>query len=206
MREPIIVVTGGIATGKSTVAGILAGRGGALIDCDAIGHEALESDEVKRGVLRRFGRRVMTPSGRVSRVKLGRVVFSDGLELERLNGVIRPVLKRMILEEVAGRRKEARYIVLDAVLFFQYTFRFKVDLVIRTDAPREIRVGRLVKRDGMTRREALERVERQEYLERDWRRADLTVRTDIPMPRLKARVSRIRDRFLESRGLLRGNK
>ncbi len=206
MRSPIVVVTGGIATGKSTVARIFSERGGALIDCDAIGHEALDSDDVKRDVVRRFGRRVLTPSGRVSRVKLGRLVFSDDRLLERLNRIIRPALQGMIRDEVAERRKNARYIVLDAVLFFQYTFRFKVDLVIRTDAPRGVRVGRLVRRDKMARTEALDRVERQEHLERDWRRADMTVRTDVPMPRLRRRVAGIRDRFLESHGLLRGEE
>lgn len=206
MRTPVIVVTGGIATGKTTVARIVAERGGAVIDCDEIGHAALESDEVKAEVVDRFGSGVLTRAGRVSRTRLGRIVFSNGSGLEDLNGIIRPVLARMIGEEVAVRRRSASYIVLDAVLYFQYTFRFKVDLVIRTAASRETRVERLEKRDGMTRREALERINGQEYLEKGWRMADVTVRTDIPMSSLRERVSRVRDRLLASRGLLRGNE
>jgi dephospho-CoA kinase len=206
MRTPIIVVTGGIATGKSTVARMLADRRGTVIDCDAIGHAALESNEVKRDIERFFGPGALTPAGRVSRAKLGRIVFCDGRMLERLNGVIRPVLKKMIEDEVSARRGSAGYIVLDAVLYFQYKFRFKVDLVIRTVASREARIGRLVTRDGMTRMEALERIERQEHLERGWRTADVTVRTGISLPKLRERVSRIRDRFLASHGLLRGKQ
>jgi len=202
MRTPVIVVTGGIATGKTTVARMIAGREGRVIDCDVIGHAALESDEVKSGIERIFGRRVITPAGRVSRVKLGRVVFSDGRSLEVLDGVIRPVLKDMIRDEVFALRRTARYIVLDAVLFFQYKFRFKVDFVIRTVASKETRVKRLMARDGMTRKEALERIERQEHLEKGWRRADMTVQTDLPVIRLNERVSRIRDRLLASRRLL----
>jgi len=205
MRTPIIVVTGGIATGKTTVAVMCAERGGTLIDCDAMGHAALDSDEVRRGIVDRFGPAVLTRAGRVSRAKLGRAVFSDGRMLETLNAVIRPVLERMIQGEVSARRKDSEYIVLDAVLFFQYTFRFKADLVIRTVAPRETRIARLEKRDGMTRLEALKRIERQRYLEEGWRTADVAVRTDVPMPILRKRVSRIRDRFLDSRGLLRGS-
>jgi len=202
MRTPIIVVTGGIATGKTTVARMIAGPGGPVIDCDDIGHAALETDEVKRGIERIFGTRVLTPAGRVSRVKLGRAVFSDGRMLAKLNGVIRPVLKGMIRDEVFALRRTARYIVLDAVLFFQYKFKFKVDLVIRTVASKDMRTKRLMTRDGMTRKEALERIERQEHLEKGWRRADMEVRTDMPMTRVAERVSRIRDRFLDSRGLL----
>lgn len=202
MRVPIIVVTGGIATGKTTVARMIADRGGGLIDCDAIGHSALESGNVKRDIEQLFGKGVLTPSGRISRVKLGRVVFSDGRKLERLNGVIRPVLKEMIREEVLSLRRTSRYIVLDAVLFFQYKFRFKADLVIRTVASKDTRVKRLVKRDGMTRKDALERIESQKHLEKCWAQADLTVRTDLHMARLEVRVTRICDRFLASQGLL----
>jgi dephospho-CoA kinase len=202
MRRPVVVVTGGIATGKTTVAGIFADRGGVVLDCDEIGHEALEIDEVKKGIERVFGADVMTPSGKVSRARLGRVVFSDRRRLEELNAVIRPVLKDMIRDEVFALRRTAGYIVLDAVLYFQYKFRFKVDLVVRTVASKETRSKRLVERDGMTRKEALERMERQEYLEKGWRMADVTVRTGVPMPRLRDRVSRLRDRFLASRGLL----
>jgi dephospho-CoA kinase len=202
MRTPIIVVTGGIATGKTTVARMLAGRGGRLVDCDAIGHAALERKGVRKGIERAFGKAVLTPSGRISRSKLGRAVFSDGRKLEELNGIIRPELKRMIRDEVRTLGRTAEYIVLDAVLYFQYKFRFKVDLVVRTAASRDARVRRLLSRDGMTRREALERIERQKHLETDWDGADMTVRTDVPMSRLRERVSRIRDRFLRSSGLL----
>lgn len=202
MRRPVIAVTGGIATGKTTVAGIMADRGGAVVDCDAIGHAALETGEVREGIERVFGADVLTPSGGVSRVKLGRVVFSDGRMLERLNGVIRPVLKEMIRDEVFELKRRNAYIVLDAVLYFQYKFRFKVDLVVRTVAPDGTRAARLAARDGMTRKEALTRIERQKHLEKGWRMADVTVRTDVPMPRLRERVSGIRNRFLASRGLL----
>ena len=202
MRRPIIVVTGGIATGKTTVAQMIAGRGGTLIDCDGVGHSALQREEVKKGIERVFGKRVLTPSGNVSRVKLGRIVFADGRMLEELNGLIRPVLEEMIRDEVFQPGRTTGYIVLDAVLFFQYKFRFKVDLVIRTVASRETRAKRLMKRDGMTKKEALERMERQKHLEKGWDMADMAVRTDVPITRLEERISRIRDHFLSSRGLL----
>lgn len=198
MRKPLIVVTGGIATGKTTVARVLAEAGGTVIDCDRIGHEALDRNEVRGRLVRLFGKRILTPSGRVSRTKLGRLVFEDQSKLDDLNRAIRPVLKRMISAEVMRRRTSAEYIVLDAVLYFQYKFRFKADLVVRTVASTATRLERLETRDGIDTREALERVARQEPCAAGWRRADISIRTDGPIERVIDRANRIRDRFLRS--------
>ena len=104
MRKPVIVVTGGIATGKTTVARALAADRGSVIDCDRIGHEVLDTKDVTRAVARAFGKGILTPSGRISRVKLGRIVFADQSKLDLLNRTIRPFLKRMISAEVMWRR------------------------------------------------------------------------------------------------------
>ena len=196
MRKPVIVVTGGIATGKTTVARALAADGGSVIDCDRIGHEVLDTKDVTRAVARAFGKGILTPSGRISRIRLGRIVFADQSKLDLLNRTIRPFLKRMISAEVIRSRQSAKYIVLDAVLYFQYKFRFKVDLVVRTVASKKTRLERLAKRDGMEREEALDRIARQEALAADWRKADISIRTDGPIERVVERTDRIRERFL----------
>jgi dephospho-CoA kinase len=198
MRKPVIVVTGGIATGKTTVARALAAREGSVIDCDRIGHKALDTKAVKRALTRAFGRGILKPSGRISRIKLGRIVFADQSKLDLLNRSIRTILRRMISAEVMRRRKSAEYIVLDAVLYFQYKFRFKVDLVVRTVASKESRLERLAERDGMERKEALDRIARQESLAAEWRKADISIRTDGPVERVIERTNRIRERFLKA--------
>ncbi len=198
MRKPVIVVTGGIATGKTTVARALAADGGSVVDCDRIGHEALATKAVTRAVTAAFGKSILTPSGRISRIKLGRIVFADQSELDLLNRTIRPFLKRMISAEVMRCRKSDEYIVLDAVLYFQYKFRFKVDLVVRTGASKETRLERLAKRDGLERGEAQDRIARQESLAAGWRKADISIRTDGPVERVIEKADRIRKRFLYS--------
>ena len=198
MRKPIIVVTGGIATGKTTVAMALAGEGGSVIDCDRIGHDVLDTREARRAVVDAFGKDILTPSGRISRKRLGRIVFADQPRLDLLNRTIKPFLKKRISAEVEFRRRVADYIVLDAVLYFQYKFRFKVDLVVRTIASKKTRIERLAKRDGLPELAALARLERQEALQAQWRRADISIRTDGPIDRVIARADRIRDRFMRS--------
>jgi dephospho-CoA kinase len=196
MRVPVIGVTGPIASGKTTVAKIIAGGEGALIDCDALGARALEEPEVRRRIVAAFGAGVLASGGAVSRGKLARIVFASDLDLERLDRIVRASLKRIITAEVLKRRARAPYIVLDAVLLFQYKFRFKVDYVVATRASRAKRLARIVRRDGVSRNEALARIERQGKLESGWAKADVSIATDGSLARVRSEAGRVRDRFL----------
>jgi len=204
MRAPIIGVTGPIASGKTTVARIIAGRRGALIDCDALGARALEAADVRRKLVAAFGARILGPGGRVSRRALARIVFTDDRELSRLDRIVRRRLKKIITDEVLRRRAASPYIVLDAVLLFQYKFRFKVDFAVATRASLGRRIARIVRRDGITRGEALARIERQRGLRDGWAKADVVISTDAPLARVRREAAGIRERFLaESPGARR---
>ena len=203
MRVPVIGITGPIASGKSTVARVIAARGGALIDCDALGARALDAVDVRRRLVAAFGAGILGPRGSVSRRKLARVVFQSDRNLDRLNEIVRRRLKRIISEEVMRRREDAPYIVLDAVLLFQYTFRFKIDYVIATNSSPARRARRIMRRDGVSRAEALARIERQRKLEEGWRRADVVIGTDRPLTRVRRDAARVRDRFLASAAEIR---
>jgi dephospho-CoA kinase len=196
MRVPVIGVTGPIASGKTTVARIIAGAGGALIDCDALGARALAAPEVRRSIVAAFGTGVLGSGGAVSPGKLARIVFASDRDLERLNRIVRPSLKRIITAEVLKRRARAPYIVLDAVLLFQYKFRFKVDYAVVTRASRAKRLERIMRRDGVTRSEALARIERQRKLESGWATAEASIATNGSFERVRFEAGKIRDRFL----------
>ena len=203
MRSPVVVVTGPIASGKTTVARVIAARGGAVIDCDALAHRALDLPAVRRRLVAAFGSGVLAPSGRISRRRLARAVFADEAALAALNRIVRPAVRRAIAGEVSRRRRRSAYIVLDAVLYFQYTFPFKVDFVIATSAPRSSRIARMMERDSMTRAEARRRIERQKAFERDWARADETIATGRPLAAVRRDAGRIRDGFLGGYGISR---
>lgn len=198
---PVIVVTGGIASGKTTVAAVVAARGGALVDCDALAHRALALDAVKRRLVGSFGRSVLTRAGNVSRARMRALVFSSDERMAVLNEIVRPHVTRIIDAEVGDLRGAFPYIVLDAVLFFHYTFKFKADLTIVTEAAETVRLGRLMRRDGLPRKAALDRIQRQRYLERYWVHADCTVRTDIARRAVVRIAEDIRDGFLAMYGI-----
>jgi len=198
MNIPVIVVTGPIASGKSTVAGVIAADGGSLLDADKIANVVLEEKEVKERVLREFGSSVIDGSGTVSRGKLGNIVFSDPEKLKSLNNIIYPYVKKKIDEEILNIIGKVRYIVLDAVLFFKYKFNFKEDFVVVTKAAENVRIERLIKRDSIKEDEAEKRVEAQRPLYSDWEKGDVVINTFCSMEELKAVAEKIRNDFLDS--------
>jgi dephospho-CoA kinase len=206
MRTPVMVVTGGIGSGKTTVAGVLAGGHGRVVDCDELAHRALESDPVKERLVRVFGEGIITRSGRVSRARLARLVFSEDARLAALERIVRPAVSRIISDEVRRLRSEYPYIVLDAVVYFNYKFRFKVDLVVLTEAPERTRLRRIMKRDGMSRERALGRIERQRSLRGSWAKADVVLNTGRSRREVERAAASIRDRFFEDHPEIRRMK
>jgi dephospho-CoA kinase len=206
MRTPVIVVTGGIASGKTTVARVLAGKDGIAVDCDALAHRSLEQDAVKERLVRAFGGEILTPSGRVSRARLARLVFSDDVKLAVLDRIVHPAVTRIINDEVRRLRSIGRYIVLDAVVYFNYKFRFKVDLVVLTEAPEEVRLRRIIKRDGMSRDLAMGRIERQRSFYGSWAEADVTIDTHRSRREVERAAVSLREKFLDDHAGIRRMK
>lgn len=202
MGCPLIAVTGGIASGKSTVARVMAAAGGCLLDADAIARSVYRDPLVREKVGSEFGG-VLTPGGRISRKRLGRAVFGDPGALARLERIVKPQVKRTINEIIRQKKKRERYIVLDAVLYFQYKFEFRADLSVMTRAAENIRVERLAKRDGMSVADARERVESQRPLYKGWEKADIKLDTSAGLKSVKKKAAEIRDEFLKSRGVSR---
>ncbi len=196
MKRPVIVVTGGIASGKSTVAEVISRRKGAVVDCDRLAHRALDLEEVRDELEREFGNRIFGQKGRISRARLGEIVFSGHQKLVRLDRIIRPAVTEIIEDEVSRLKECYKYLVLDAVLFFQYKFNFEVELVLVTRASEEERVRRLRERNGMSREEAERRVYSQRDYYDSWEQADIIINTGLPGEKVKEIAACVRDGFL----------
>lgn len=177
----LLGITGGIGTGKSTLARILATEfGPPLLDGDALGHEALlPGSTVFEAVLARFGEDLLGPDGRISRPELARIVFADPAALADLEAITHP----WILERIETRRRAlsasgyAGIILLDAALLLDWVEELAPDAIVVVTAPREHRLARLGRR-GLDEAEARRRMEHQRS-EQEWTpRADWIVEND----------------------------
>ncbi len=190
---PVIGLTGAIGGGKSVAAGLLAARGAAVIDADAVGHEALRRPEIVRRVAERFGPETLTAEGRVDRQALGLLVFSDPAALRDLEAIVHPTMvaefQRRIAE--ARRRGEAPLIVLDAAVLLEAGWDRLCDATVFVDAPRDVRLDRVRRARGWTEEGLAVREAAQWPLDRKKARALRVLLNDGDVPSLEAEIDRL---------------
>jgi dephospho-CoA kinase len=162
----VIGLTGGIGTGKSTVARLLADAGAVVIDADAIVHELqAPGSPMLAEIAAAFGPDVLDARGALDRARIADRVFRDAAERERLNAIVHPrVGAEMARRSAAARSAGAPLIVMDIPLLFESRPRDRDaarrgnDATVLVYAPRETQIERTVARDGCTREEAKRRV------------------------------------------------
>lgn len=191
MAAPVIGLTGGIGSGKSTVAAMLAERGALVIDTDRIGHEVYQPGaEGHRRIVAAFGPEVLAADGSIDRVKLGAVVFADPEARRRLNGIVHPLIgaeaRRRIAESRA--RDPERPIVLEVPLLIEVGWHAVVDRVWVVSASRETAIGRLTGSRGLSRAEIERRLDAQLADAERRKHAHLVIENDGTPERLRAQV------------------
>jgi dephospho-CoA kinase len=157
-------LTGGIAAGKSTVAGRLAERGAAVIDADGLAREVVEpGTSGLRAVVERFGRSVVSDTGDLDRAALGRIVFADPGARADLEAIIHPAVRELSARRMAEAVSDEpeRVVVYDVPLLVESRGVGDFDVVVVVDTPRETRLRRLVELRGMTETEAEKRLDAQ---------------------------------------------
>ncbi len=175
-----VVLTGGIATGKSHVLDRLAAAGVPTSDADRWAHDAMAPGGTAwRDVRDRFGREVLDARGRVDRRRLGAIVFTDAAARADLNAIVHPRVRSAISGwfDDLERRSAHRFAVVAIPLFFESPRTESFDRVIVTACEPSAQVARVVAR-GFTRDEAERRIAAQLPTEEKTRRADHVIRTD----------------------------
>jgi dephospho-CoA kinase len=169
----LIGLTGGIATGKSTVARMLAARGAAVVDADLLAREAVTpGSRALAEIAGEFGPDVLTSEGTLDRAALGRLVFADPARRRRLEGITHPRIGALMAERIAAAlASEARLVVADIPLLFENDRAGLVEGVLLVDAPPEAQLQRLMLRDGLDAEDARRRVAAQMPLAEKRRRA-----------------------------------
>lgn len=159
-QNKIIGLTGGSGSGKSTVAAALSTLGAFVIDCDKIAHEnMLRGGIAYDEIVKEFGRDILAPTGEIDRKSLGNIVFNDKNALDRLNHIAHRHIINRVKELAEGSRSEIT--VIDAPLLYQTGLDRLCDEVWVTDAPYQVRLKRIMERDGITRQAAESRLKNQ---------------------------------------------
>jgi dephospho-CoA kinase len=189
----VVGLIGAIGGGKSTVARLLAARGGFVIDADALGHEALRQPVIVRQVVDRWGEGVRKPDGSLDRRAIGRIVFPNPKERSALEAMVFPYIRERTNEEIARGTADpaARFVVLDAAVLLEAGWNNAVDKIVYIDAPRQLRLQRLAARSGWTDAELTAREAAQWPAEKKIARADAVVVNDASTAELEERVDRL---------------
>ncbi|HEY8393926.1 MAG TPA: dephospho-CoA kinase [Thermaerobacter sp.] len=211
-RRPLLIgLTGGIGSGKTAVAGMLAELGAAVVDADAIAREVVEPGEPALArIVAAFGPGVLDEQGRLDRRRLGRLVFRDAEARRRLESIIHPAVRARTRDRIRRLAETGVYpaIVWDVPLLFEVGAEGLVDEVWVVVAPREQRLARLRRRDPDLSPEQLEqRMAAQIPLEEKAARADVVIDNSGPLEETRRRVRQAwQERLARWRALASGDR
>ena len=202
-----IGLTGGIGTGKSVVANLLVQQGASIIDADRLGHEAYTPhSEAWEAVVAAFGTDILTSEGEIDRRKLGGIVFADETQLERLNGIMHPLMAKMVEHRKAAFDSGGVAVtVVEAAVLFEAGWDSLVDEVWTTHASESTVVQRLFERNGLDEAEARKRINSQMSATERNRRSDVVVDNSGDLTALEQTVknlwkTRIKGKVNQSNG------
>ena len=173
----LVGLTGNIAAGKSSVAQLLSERGATIIDADILSRRAVERGTAAYDkIVARWGPAVLGPDGLLDRAALRRIVFVDHAQLEQLNSIVHPEVERLRSRLVGeARTRGDRVVVCDIPLLFERHMTEVFDRLILVDAPRPVRLERLVGERGLPEAEAMAMIAAQMPAELKRARADFVI-------------------------------
>lgn len=198
---PIIGVVGGIGSGKSTVAGVFASLGAAVIDSDRLNHEQLAEPEVAAQLRAWWGQRVLDESGRVDRKAVAQIVFNDPSALAALQDLVYPRISQRRDELIRAYRVDpsVRAIVLDTPKLHEAGLDRLCDAVVFVEASRAVRLARVRENRGWGESELDRRENLLDPLDKKRESADYIVVNDSDIGELRHSIERILSTILESR-------
>ncbi|OMD85155.1 MULTISPECIES: dephospho-CoA kinase [Paenibacillus] len=174
----IIGLTGGIASGKSTVSALLVNKGARLVDADVIAREVmLPGHEVLAAAAKQFGKEILFTDGTLNRAKLGEIVFQDPVALQTLNNLTHPAIRQEIKDRMYSMEQEEpkRLIIVDIPLLFESGLETLFHEIVVVYVPREMQIARLMERNRLSLEEAEARLNAQMDIEQKRNKADYII-------------------------------
>lgn len=197
MSERLTIgLTGGIASGKSMVAGWLDELGAAIVDTDVISREQTAAgSEALAEIALALGKDLIAPDGTLDRPRLRARVFADPASRKSLEAILHPRIRQAAWKQAASR--QGSYLVMVIPLLAETGFTHGIDRVLVVDAPRELQVKRLRARDGSTYREARAIIAAQATRRQRRALADDILLNDGSPARLRRRVGKLHRTYLQ---------
>lgn len=173
----VIGLTGGIASGKSTVADMIRQRGIPVLDADVYARDVLNPGEPAYDqVIRQFGQDIVQENGWIDRKQLGAIVFHDAKQRQRLNDIVHPAVRQKMNDDRAYyTQQHYPAIVLDIPLLFENQLQTTVDYTLLVDVDEPLQRQRLMVRDGSTEEAAIGRIKAQMPLSEKRQLADCRI-------------------------------
>lgn len=189
----IIGLTGGIASGKSTVASLLKKAGITVIDADVESRLAVEKgEEAYDHIVNHFSKNILLKDGSIDRAKLGEIIFNNKEERMKLNEIVHPaVRKRMLQKKEQAENKGEHVIVMDIPLLFESEFTELVDQTLLVFVNEDIQLQRLMERNHYSRQEALARIHSQMPLTEKKRLADAVIDNNGTLEQTKLQLKKV---------------
>ena len=191
------IITGSIASGKSTVVNLLKERGFSVIDADLIAHEQLEI--CKREIIEVFGEQILDEAGKIDRKKLGAIVFREPKKLKNLEQILHPKIKAEILSKALQLECLGQVYFVDIPLFFEKKERYaEFKNVVVIYAPKELLLSRLMSRNALSLEDAKARAELQMDIEQKKKMAKFVIDNSNDRENLKLEL----EKFLKQIGAI----
>lgn len=191
----VIGLTGGIASGKSSVARELIARGIPVIDADQLAREVVsQGSDGLAEVVRAFGAHMLAADGGLDRDKLGAHVFQDAEARKQLNAIIHPRIRQLSAERIVqALQTDVPYVVYDAPLLVETGAHKSMAALIVVAASPEVQVTRVMARDGLTQSEARARLAAQAPLAAKLAAADYVIQNDGSLSELQQQVAELHE-------------
>lgn len=189
----VIGLTGGIASGKSTVAGLIAARGVPVIDADQLSRDAvLPGTETLSRIAEAFGRKVLSCDGTLDRKALSEIIFADHGARKMLEGILHPAIRNLAESRLAELREKGEPAVLYvAPLLIEAGAVDRVDEIWVVHVDRSTQLERLQKRDGICREDAMKRLSSQMPMEEKRKHGRIVIENSGTLEELKTRVDEL---------------
>ena len=190
----LVGLTGGVATGKSTVAKMFKQCGAIVIDADGLAHEVVKPGKPAwREIVGLFGKAVLNQDRSLNRQALGSIVFRNPKKRRQLEHIIHPRVAReqARLTKQVARTDPKAVVIYDVPLLFEAGIDKRVDTTIVVTADRKTQMARLKKRNGLSHAEAIQRIRSQMPLAKKVQRADHVLNGTLTRPSLRRQVVRL---------------